>query len=475
MSDRLRNLLETIDRALYGQGSAGFSPAHELLVSGWMLALQKEIAEREAPPPVSLEALRAWVRTKANAEPGERFKGLPERWLDNPTWRCLNGHVSKRVLKTEAHGDLCLACRERLVFTFPEDKDGQIEAPPPVLEEGLAKIAKQLESVGAFFHTVIYKPGGEPVEATVTVNTAAGALRALALRGARPATRAEWLAIAADLAQDEGVVTEGLARAVASLLPRLVEHESVRGALLGQVVGPWGPTYRSSVPQSKAWHRCSLDSAWDALVIKHPGFACFVAQYRKHGTRETVSLGADFPTLREAMLAADAALRSEGRILLGGLPEEVASGPGVDGVTCYACAGPSLRTRGVVVDACPVCGGARTVPRIATPGPAPEVETFGEVARRALESVRQLPDDPQPDASWLQETTELSLDRWWYRGTVPPVDVSITGASALDALLSWLTRRLLLASWREVPSLRGSYTVEIVTRAPLDLGAREGM
>lgn len=389
MSDRLRNLLATIDRALYGQGSAGFSPAHELLVSGWMLALQEEIAERERP----LEGALAEI--------------LREHDVDREI-----------VIATQAG--------------WPETRGARL------------------------------------------LSTLRARIEALALRGARPATRAEWAAIAADLAQDEGGVTEGLARAVAAMLPRLVEHESVRGALLGQVVGPWGPTYRSSVPQSKAWHRCSLDSTWDALVIKHPGFACFVAQYRKHGTREIVSLGADFPTLREAMLAADAALRSEGRILLGGLPEEVASGPGVDGVTCYACAGPSLRTRGVVVDACPVCGGARTVPRIATPGPAPEVETFGEVARRALESVRQLPDDPQPDASWLQETTGLSLDRWWYRGTVPPVDVSITGASAFDVLLSWIIRRGLLASWREVPSLRGSYTVEIVTRAPLDLGAREG-
>lgn len=327
---------------------------------------------------------------------------------------------------------------------------------PPVLEEGLAKIAKQLESVGAFFHTVIYKPGGEPVEATVTVNTAAGALRALALRGARPATVAEAVGVALDLAQDEGEVTEGLAKTVASMLPRLVEHESVRRALVKKVVGPWS-LVRTEDPYEE-WRRNSADGDYVADVAESDGQESVF--WRVWDRNRLVTHG-HAPTLREAMLAADAALRAEGRILLGGLPEEVASGPGVDGVTCYACGGSGLRTRGVVVEACPVCGGARTVPRIAAPGPAPEVERDEN--------------NPQPDASWLRLEGQFYADQWTYRGTVPPVDVSITGASALDALLSWLTRRLLLASWREVPSLRGSYTVEIVTRAPLDLGAREGM
>jgi hypothetical protein len=39
------------------------------------------------------------------------FLGIPERWLDDPTWKCVNGHISKRFLKSEARGcDVCLAC-----------------------------------------------------------------------------------------------------------------------------------------------------------------------------------------------------------------------------------------------------------------------------------------------------------------------------------------------------------------------------
>lgn len=50
------------------------------------------------------------------------FLGLPERWLDEPRWRCLNGHVSRRYLKSEEHGDLCLACEQPVRLTFPEDE-----------------------------------------------------------------------------------------------------------------------------------------------------------------------------------------------------------------------------------------------------------------------------------------------------------------------------------------------------------------
>lgn len=473
MSDRLRNLLATIDRALYGQGSAGFSPAHELLVSGWMLALQKEIAEREAPPPVLEGALAEVVK---------------------------HARAALSFVRLDA----------------PEERQ-------PSMSARLKGAASELDE-------------------------AIASLEALALRGARPATRAEWLAVALDLAQDEGEATEGLARAVASLLPRLVEHESVRGALVKRVVGPWS-FVRTEDPYED-WRRHSADGDYVADAAESDG-----QEDGQEGVfwrvwdRNRLVTHGHAPTIREAMLAADAALRAKGRILLGGLPDEVAApavtyelsvntepltealeqtaerirrfigadfGASQDragfvvieqdergrmrvvdrlpdevalegatatatvdedlqtrSVACLVCGGSGLRTRGVVVEACPVCGGARTVPKSAPPGPAPGVEVRPE--RGEYQQEPFAPDDPQPDASWLQETTELSLDRWWYRGTVPPVDVSITGASALDALLSWLTRRLWLASWREVPSLRGSYTVEIVTRAPLDLGAREGM
>lgn len=57
-------------------------------------------------------------------EEGPFFMGVPERWLDDPTWRCASGHVSKRYLKSEATGrDLCLACRAPVRLTFPEDRE----------------------------------------------------------------------------------------------------------------------------------------------------------------------------------------------------------------------------------------------------------------------------------------------------------------------------------------------------------------
>jgi hypothetical protein len=57
-------------------------------------------------------------------ESGPRFLGAPERWLDDPTWRCENGHVSKRYLKSERLGrSACLECEGHLWLTFPEDRE----------------------------------------------------------------------------------------------------------------------------------------------------------------------------------------------------------------------------------------------------------------------------------------------------------------------------------------------------------------
>lgn len=49
------------------------------------------------------------------------FLGIPDRWFEDPHWRCLNGHVSRRYLKTEEYGDLCLACQKPVRLSFPED------------------------------------------------------------------------------------------------------------------------------------------------------------------------------------------------------------------------------------------------------------------------------------------------------------------------------------------------------------------
>lgn len=50
--------------------------------------------------------------------------GKPDHWYSDPHWRCENDHVSLRYLKSEEHGDLCLACHKPVFLTFPEDVDG---------------------------------------------------------------------------------------------------------------------------------------------------------------------------------------------------------------------------------------------------------------------------------------------------------------------------------------------------------------
>lgn len=74
--------------------------------------------ERLAP----LRALQAHNIEKEHLAGAAMFMGLPDRWLADPTWRCLNGHVSKRFLKTET-GDRCLACGDLVLLTFPEDAE----------------------------------------------------------------------------------------------------------------------------------------------------------------------------------------------------------------------------------------------------------------------------------------------------------------------------------------------------------------
>jgi hypothetical protein len=52
------------------------------------------------------------------------FLGIPDRWFERPLWRCRAGHLSNRILKSELKGDLCLACQEPVLLTFPEDQEG---------------------------------------------------------------------------------------------------------------------------------------------------------------------------------------------------------------------------------------------------------------------------------------------------------------------------------------------------------------
>ena len=71
-----------------------------------------------------IQALREERRALAEAEDGPRFLGLiPERWLDEPTWKCVKGHVSRRILMSEVRGDLCLSCFEPALLFPPETRE----------------------------------------------------------------------------------------------------------------------------------------------------------------------------------------------------------------------------------------------------------------------------------------------------------------------------------------------------------------
>lgn len=81
---------------------------------------------------MTLEELDVQIGQVAQAELGRElgsmFMGKPDRWWDNPHWRCMNEHVSTRYLKSEIHGALCLAggCHQPVLLTFPEDRDGPL-------------------------------------------------------------------------------------------------------------------------------------------------------------------------------------------------------------------------------------------------------------------------------------------------------------------------------------------------------------
>lgn len=65
---------------------------------------------------MKFDELVEWRTALAKAHEGPKFMTLPEAWMDDPHWFCINGHVSGRYLGTEVHGNLCLACREKVVL-----------------------------------------------------------------------------------------------------------------------------------------------------------------------------------------------------------------------------------------------------------------------------------------------------------------------------------------------------------------------
>jgi hypothetical protein len=57
----------------------------------------------------------------------------PDRWYDDPHWRCVNGHVNPEPiadwLGDEWSFQLCPECKTLVRLTFPEDKPGPLAAP----------------------------------------------------------------------------------------------------------------------------------------------------------------------------------------------------------------------------------------------------------------------------------------------------------------------------------------------------------
>jgi len=79
----------------------------------------------------AVERLVTWRDTLAEQEAAsgaEMFMGLPDKWYEPPTFACENGHISKRYLKSETSGDVCLACGKRVYLV------------PRITEEELAKV-----------------------------------------------------------------------------------------------------------------------------------------------------------------------------------------------------------------------------------------------------------------------------------------------------------------------------------------------
>lgn len=62
--------------------------------------------------------LKEWLRLerkKVSDAGREFFLGLPVEWYEpQPTYCCVNGHISNAYLNSEERGALCLACNENL-------------------------------------------------------------------------------------------------------------------------------------------------------------------------------------------------------------------------------------------------------------------------------------------------------------------------------------------------------------------------
>lgn len=74
------------------------------------------------------DALRVRLAALNADEAGPRSDGVPVRWLRDPTWRCVNQHVSTRFTPARRGRKVCVFkyCDQPVVPTFPEDRSGPL-------------------------------------------------------------------------------------------------------------------------------------------------------------------------------------------------------------------------------------------------------------------------------------------------------------------------------------------------------------
>ena len=80
------------------------------------------------------QLLRERLVQLALAEGGPVEDFLPVRWIQNPTWRCANSHVSKQFNSGRRGRRECVFkfCRLPVQLTFPEDRSGPLLPPARV-------------------------------------------------------------------------------------------------------------------------------------------------------------------------------------------------------------------------------------------------------------------------------------------------------------------------------------------------------
>jgi len=67
------------------------------------------------------------------------FLERPDRWYDDPHWRCINNHVNPEPVQGYLPGtyvwsfQLCPECGDLVRLTFPEDVPGPLAQPKEVM------------------------------------------------------------------------------------------------------------------------------------------------------------------------------------------------------------------------------------------------------------------------------------------------------------------------------------------------------